>query len=30
MNVIAIEGKKEEVDRVYKKLENIIIKNKED
>ena len=29
MNVIAIEGKKEEVDRVYKKLENIIIKNKE-
>ena len=30
MNVIAIEGKKEEVDRVYKYLENIIIKNKED
>jgi len=30
MNVIAIEGKKEEVDRVYKHLENIIIKNKED
>lgn len=28
MNVIAIEGKKEEVDRVYKKLENIINKNK--
>ena len=30
MNVIAIEGKKEEVDRVYKNLENIINKNKED
>ena len=28
MNVIAIEGKKEEVDRVYKKLENIFNKNK--
>ena len=28
MNVIAIEGKKEEVDIVYKKLENIINKNK--
>lgn len=28
MNVIAIEGKKEEVDRVYKDLENIINKNK--
>ena len=28
MNIIAIEGKKEEVDRVYKKLENIINKNK--
>ena len=28
MNVIAIEGKKEDVDRVYKKLENIINKNK--
>ena len=28
MNIIAIEGKKEEVDRVYKNLENIINKNK--
>lgn len=30
MNVVAIEGKKEEVDHVYASIENIILKNKID
>lgn len=30
MKVVAIEGDKEQVDRVYKELENVIIKNKID